>query len=58
MLCAAALSHVYLYGLTGSMLTLVTVTYVAPKAILMSLAYAVAEGHDGVLGPCCIRRPC
>lgn len=58
MLFAAVLNHVYLCGLTGSMLMLVTVTCVPLKAILMSLACAVAEGHDGVLGPCCSRRPC
>ena len=45
MLFAAVLNHVYLCGLTGSMLMLVTVTCVPLKAILMSLACAVTENH-------------
>lgn len=53
MLCAAALSHVDVYGPTGTVLMLVTVTYVALKVMLMSLACTIAEGYDGILGPCC-----
>lgn len=29
-----------------------------PEAILMPVACAAIEGHDGVCGPCCHQKPC